>query len=88
MGILLNFRGQKGGEFCLICYIFCEDNSIFVRRETRLDGSAKEDRKNISSYCNGMKKSGFSGCHRKVEHGDKVVSGRVVSEVKAFYLKG
>lgn len=84
MDMLPKFRGQKGDGFCLIFYIFFEDTSIFVKREKRLDGNGKENRKNISSNLNGMKKSDFSGCHKK-EH--KVVSGRVLSEIKAFYLK-
>lgn len=73
-------------DFCLVFYIFFEDASIFVKREKRLDGNGKENRKNISPNFNGMKKSDFSGCHKKGEH--EVVSGRVVSAIKAFYLKG
>lgn len=48
----------------------------------------KRIEKNSSSNFNGMKKSCFSGCHRKGERRNKVVSGRVVSGIKAFYLKG
>lgn len=88
MDTLLKFRGQKGDGFCLIFSIFFEDTSISVKREERLDGNDKESRKNISSNFNEMKKSGFSGYRVKEEHRDKVVSGRVVSEIKAFYLKG
>ena len=49
MDVLLKFRGQKGGAFCLIVYVFFEDTSIVVKREKRLDGHDKENRKNMSS---------------------------------------
>lgn len=88
MDTLLKLRGQKRDGFCLIFCVFFEYSSIFVKREKRLNGNDKENRKNTSSNFNGMKKSGFSGCHRKGEHRNKVVSGRVVSGIKAFYLKG
>lgn len=79
-------REEKGDGLCLIFYIFFEDNGIFVKGEKRLYGNGEKNRKNISSNFNGIKKSGIGGCHREEEH--KVVSGRIVSEIKACCLNG
>lgn len=49
-------REQKGDGLCLIFCIFFEDNDIFVRREKRLYWNGEENRKNISSKFNGIKK--------------------------------
>lgn len=84
MDTLLKLRGQKG--FCLFS-IFYEKTGIFVKKEKRVDGNDEEYRKNISPIFSGMKKSGFHGCLRKGEHSHKVVTGRLVSEIKAFSLK-
>lgn len=78
-------REQNRDGLCLIFCIFFEDNGIFVKREKRLYWNGEENRKNISSNFNGIKKSGIGEHHREGEH--KVVSGRIVSEMKACCLK-